>query len=624
MSNRANGWPALAVACLTLGTTVSIGFAQTRLHVWKGSSQPGNGNSWTTAFHELDDCLEFAAAQGDYPYDIWVAAGTYQVHVPASEPTPAAAFVLDGGVRLFGGFTGVLDEMDIGDRDVAANITILSGVVVSTATPEIAPCGDPDAGSCFEMNGTPGCDEAFCCVIVCDFDPQCCENTWDGLCAEFAGENCYTRRVESVVATSGDGGTDRQANGFRIVDGGTDVQGTRGGGVRIGDGAMEVVLGTVTGNIAYDGGGVAVHAYPGKTVTDASIWNSRITDNRYVYRGGGVYATAPYTIVNSEITLNRTGCDVGEDPEACAADVASALFDGAPAPSPGQGDPPPPNRTIVNTTVTLNRGTPAIQFELGGPLGAGLELHNSIVWGNLAGSNELPCPDDPLCFELSASSAVAARYSDVNTGPDAIPSGWTASINADPVFADPAAGDFRLLATSPCLNRGLDDLALPDLLDVNDDGNLLEKAPDLELLPRIECRVDMGAHERCQAVRSDLDDDCDVDGGDLGELLALFGGAGPTGDLDCNGVVDGGDLGLLLSDWGPVSAECCVGAVTAALAYGAGASAAMGEQGAIEEGAAMTPEMLAAALGFASTEAFIAWIAEQPFETIAAYMALLV
>ena len=121
-----------------------------------------------------------------------------------------------------------------------------------------------------------------------------------------------------------------------------------------------------------------------------------------------------------------------------------------------------------------------------------------------------------------------------------------------------------------------------------------------------------------------LDDDCDVDGGDLGELLALFGGAGPTGDLDCNGVVDGGDLGLLLSDWGPVSAECCVGAVTAALAYGAGASAAMGEQGAIEEGAAMTPETLAAALGFASTEAFIAWIAEQPFETIAAYMALLV
>lgn len=46
----------------------------------------------------------------------------------------------------------------------------------------------------------------------------------------------------------------------------------------------------------------------------------------------------------------------------------------------------------------------------------------------------------------------------------------------------------------------------------------------------------------------DLNDDGAVNGGDLGLLLAAWGGAG--GDLNGDGVTDGGDLGLLLSYWG--------------------------------------------------------------------------
>jgi len=47
----------------------------------------------------------------------------------------------------------------------------------------------------------------------------------------------------------------------------------------------------------------------------------------------------------------------------------------------------------------------------------------------------------------------------------------------------------------------------------------------------------------------DLSGDGQVDGSDLGVLLAAFGATGPA-DLDANGVVDGADLGLLLSAWG--------------------------------------------------------------------------
>ncbi|MDE0890473.1 MAG: hypothetical protein OSA40_13590 [Phycisphaerales bacterium] len=46
----------------------------------------------------------------------------------------------------------------------------------------------------------------------------------------------------------------------------------------------------------------------------------------------------------------------------------------------------------------------------------------------------------------------------------------------------------------------------------------------------------------------DLNGDGAVNGGDLGLLLAAWGGAG--GDLNDDGVTDGGDLGLLLSYWG--------------------------------------------------------------------------
>ena len=46
----------------------------------------------------------------------------------------------------------------------------------------------------------------------------------------------------------------------------------------------------------------------------------------------------------------------------------------------------------------------------------------------------------------------------------------------------------------------------------------------------------------------DLNGDGAVNGGDLGLLLAAWGG--PGGDLNGDGVTDGGDLGLLLSYWG--------------------------------------------------------------------------
>lgn len=49
---------------------------------------------------------------------------------------------------------------------------------------------------------------------------------------------------------------------------------------------------------------------------------------------------------------------------------------------------------------------------------------------------------------------------------------------------------------------------------------------------------------------ADINGDGVVDGGDLGIVLAGFGGAGGTADVNQDGIVDGSDLGIVLAAWG--------------------------------------------------------------------------
>jgi hypothetical protein len=51
-------------------------------------------------------------------------------------------------------------------------------------------CGDPGTGDCCEANGSPYCDEEACCELVCGLDPYCCDTEWDTTCADLALANC--------------------------------------------------------------------------------------------------------------------------------------------------------------------------------------------------------------------------------------------------------------------------------------------------------------------------------------------------------------------------------------------------------------------------------------------------
>jgi len=71
------------------------------------------------------------------------------------------------------------------------------GVCAGTAQTVCAACLllCPGGGDCCINNGTPGCNDAACCELVCDLDSFCCDGFWDGLCAATAIDLCAVCEV---------------------------------------------------------------------------------------------------------------------------------------------------------------------------------------------------------------------------------------------------------------------------------------------------------------------------------------------------------------------------------------------------------------------------------------------
>jgi hypothetical protein len=110
----------------TVGCTAAVLFLtamQVRgavIRVSATATPPGDGQSWESAYPDLQTALSVAMA-GD---EIWVAVGTY---MPGPAGDAVSSFVLLDSVSLYGGFVG--DEPTRDERDPDANPTILSGDV---------------------------------------------------------------------------------------------------------------------------------------------------------------------------------------------------------------------------------------------------------------------------------------------------------------------------------------------------------------------------------------------------------------------------------------------------------------------------------------------------------------
>jgi hypothetical protein len=96
--------------------------------------------------------------------------------------------------------------------------------------------------------------------------------------------------------------------------------------------------------------------------------------------------------------------------------------------------------TLTNCTFAKNEGG---GLAPGGTILAAsstITVANSVVWGNLG-----------TVLGSSAGGAIVTSYCDVQGG-----SSGVGDISADPMFVDPAAGDFHLSAGSPCIDAGTD------------------------------------------------------------------------------------------------------------------------------------------------------------------------
>jgi predicted outer membrane repeat protein len=200
---------------------------------------------------------------------------------------------------------------------------------------------------------------------------------------------------------------------------------------------------------------------------------------------------------------------------------------------------------------------------------------NSIFWGNTAHGGTTTDETAQIFEYLEwGPSTFDVTYSCIQDADPADASIYVGAGNIDdnPLLANAAGDDLRLLDGSPCIDAA-DNGAVPaDTADLDGDGDLLEPLPlDLDGLARFADVfavadtgsgtapiVDMGAYEVPAPVPGDFDGDGDIDADDV----EYFGGcrSGPTisyaggcaiCDLDLDGDVDQTDFARLQ--------RCCSG-----------------------------------------------------------------
>lgn len=221
-----------------------------------------------------------------------------------------------------------------------------------------------------------------------------------------------------------------------------------------------------------------------------------------------------------------------------------------------------PSVIVTNCTISGN------QSGIGGGLAGGIEtsaafvsVANTILWAN----SRSGVTDEPAQIRVF-DSVPDVNFSIIQGLTGAL--GGVGNLGSDPLFVDAAGGNFGVSAGSPAIDAGSNPASPVDVLDLDGDGDFVERTP-FDLLNQTRFQndpatadtgvggagqasvIDIGAIEFASCA-GDLDGDGAVALGDLAILLAHFGASGGAadGDLDGDGDIDLADLSSLLSRFG--------------------------------------------------------------------------
>jgi predicted outer membrane repeat protein len=439
------------------------------LYVAPGGRTSGDCKSWARAC-DLSYALNLASL-GD---EVWVRKGVYK---PTSSHTDRyATFQLENGVSIYGGFAGY--ETSLQKRNWEVNITVLSG--------------DIDNNDITDANG----------VVINAADTR--------------GANSY--HIVTADATD----ESARLDGFVITAGMANLNNTfeRGGGIYNNGGSPSLSNLTISGNLAQRGGGMYNENAAAPRLSHTTFRGNQAYDGGGMYNfvasqpslvwvqfqrnvasnaGGAIHNSAANLVLFNVIFHgNAAPLGGGVYNNSSSPRLANAIFAGNWAGS-GAGIYNKNSSLPVLDNVTMSANQAA---DYGGAIYNDLcqtVINNSILWGNKAyiyadqvhgnanlyhSLSEGGCPSSAICDHVMDADPDFVRPP--TPGADGI---WATS--------DDDYGNLRLSDGSLALDSGNNSLLPPDLLDLDNDGNLSEPLPlDLSGFARLHnAIVDLGAYE---------------------------------------------------------------------------------------------------------------------------------
>ncbi len=390
------------------------------------SGQVQNGESWNSAFNDLQDAIDIAS-----PHDeIWVAAGTYY----PSDSDRSVSFVMKDNVSVYGGFSG--SETKLEDRDWKINLTILSGEI-----------GNPTSSS----------DNSKTVVMAAN-----------GILDGFTISDGYGARsgAPSQMGKSNgnpppSGGEEKGGNSVghmspeAILSEGQNPG--NGSGIQIWQVAPTIRNCRIINNNSGKGGGVYIvgngPVRPGEKRSSANdipvFENCIVGNNSAVGRGGGLSIDLGGSGVFIDCIFSENVCAEGKggaiyNDFGCSPMFANCLFannkaeSGAAMGNDGESNPKFTNCTFYGNDASA---AGAALYQGSGPFNDPSVI-NSIIWGNICNEDLKSVYDWNDCNTRVSWSILEDGYTGIGIQ------------DIDPLFVDPENMNFDLSADSPALTAG--------------------------------------------------------------------------------------------------------------------------------------------------------------------------